>query len=153
MKKVMWIVSMIPFVMTAVVLQFMPDLVPMHYDSVGNIDRWGSKYENLIVPIIILVNALLLYALMRHFEKKANKAEVEKEQETALSNVKALGIIGTAVSVFFGLLQCILLYNAYEGAITNATTAPADLKRVAYILMLFLFIVLGILIPKTRAKG
>ena len=29
-----------------------PDKVPMHYDFAGNIDRWGSKLEILILPII-----------------------------------------------------------------------------------------------------
>lgn len=32
MKKIMWIVAMIPVVVTSVVLQFMPDVIPMHHD-------------------------------------------------------------------------------------------------------------------------
>ena len=28
----MWIVAMIPVVVTSVVLQFMPDIIPMHHD-------------------------------------------------------------------------------------------------------------------------
>jgi uncharacterized membrane protein len=51
MKKAMWIISLIALAGTAIVLHFMPDQVPMHYDAVGNIDRWGSKYENLIFPV------------------------------------------------------------------------------------------------------
>ena len=30
MKKIMWTVAMIPVVVTSVVLQFMPDIIPMH---------------------------------------------------------------------------------------------------------------------------
>ena len=48
MKKIMWIVAMIPVVVTSVVLQFMPDVIPMHHDLEGNTDRWGSKTESLI---------------------------------------------------------------------------------------------------------
>ena len=54
MKKVMWIVAMIPVVVTSVVLQFMPDIIPMHHDLEGNTDRWGSKTESFIFPVIIL---------------------------------------------------------------------------------------------------
>ena len=54
MKKVMWISAIIPVVVTSVVLQFMPDVIPMHHDLEGNTDRWGSKTESLIFPIIIL---------------------------------------------------------------------------------------------------
>ena len=39
MKKTMWILSIISIVLTAVALQFMPDLVPMHYNAAGEIDR------------------------------------------------------------------------------------------------------------------
>ena len=35
MKKAMWILSFIPLIGTAIVLQFMPDQVPMHYDFEG----------------------------------------------------------------------------------------------------------------------
>ena len=55
MKKAMWIISIISIILTAVALQFMPDSVPMHYNAAGEIDRWGSKYENYIFPILIIV--------------------------------------------------------------------------------------------------
>ena len=32
MKKIMWIVAMIPDVVTSVVLQILPDIIPMHHD-------------------------------------------------------------------------------------------------------------------------
>lgn len=54
MNKIMWIVAMIPVVVTSVVLQFMPDIIPMHHDLEGNTDRWGSKTESFIFPVIIL---------------------------------------------------------------------------------------------------
>lgn len=56
MKKIMWIVAMIPVVVTSVVLQFMPDVIPMHHDLEGNTDRWGSKTESLIFPIKSIEN-------------------------------------------------------------------------------------------------
>lgn len=55
MKKIMWIVAMIPVVVTSVVLQFMPDIIPMHHDLEGNTDRWGSKTESFIFPVIYFV--------------------------------------------------------------------------------------------------
>ena len=58
MKKFMWAISFFPLIGTAIVFQFMPGSVPMHYDFAGSIDRWGSKYEHLIFPIIILFMSL-----------------------------------------------------------------------------------------------
>ena len=80
MKKIMWIVAMIPVVVTSVVLQFMPDVIPMHHDLEGNTDRWGSKTERLIFPIIILFITLFWHLLINVFEKKSITAKTEKEQ-------------------------------------------------------------------------
>lgn len=68
-EKVMWIVAMIPVVVTSVVLQFMPDIIPMHHDLEGNTDRWGSKTESFIFPVIILFITLFWHLLIYVFEK------------------------------------------------------------------------------------
>lgn len=73
MKKIMWIVAMIPVVVTSVVLQFMPDIIPMHHDLEGNTDRWGSKTESFIFPVIILFITLFWHLLIYVFEKKFKK--------------------------------------------------------------------------------
>ena len=70
MKKIMWAISIVSLAGTAVVLQFMPENVPMHYDMSGNIDRWGSKYENLIFPAIIILLSLFWTLFMGYFDKK-----------------------------------------------------------------------------------
>jgi len=41
--------------------------VPMHYDVSGNVDRYGSKYENFIFPfsiIAITIFWLILYGII-----------------------------------------------------------------------------------------
>lgn len=35
----------------------LPDLIPGHFNSLGEIDRWGSKSEIFVIPIV----AILLY--------------------------------------------------------------------------------------------
>lgn len=45
MKKAMWFVSLILFVITGIVLGFLPDKVPMHYNAQGVIDRWGQNMK------------------------------------------------------------------------------------------------------------
>lgn len=104
MKKTMRIISVFCLLGTAVVVQFMPESVPMHYDAMGQIDRWGSKWEQLIVPIIILVSSLLWTVIIYHYEKKAGTA----------SNAKALGMVGMASAVMFTILQAFLLYGAWN---------------------------------------
>lgn len=153
MKKWMWVISIVSLVITAVVLQFMPESVPMHYDMAGNVDRWGSRYENLIFPIIILVLALFMSLLIGFYERKANKADDDKKRAGAISNAKILGIVGTAMSTTFCVMQCFILYGAYSGAKTEATSATVDIGKVSCILMGVMFIVFGNFMTKTRING
>lgn len=153
MKKVMWIISFVPLVITAVVLGFMPDKVPMHYNSEGVIDRWGSKYENLIFPIIIIALTLFWQLFIGYFEKKAAKTQVEKERKEALSNVKVLCIVSISMSVMYCIMQCFFLYGAYVEATTDATASVIDVAQLSCILLGAMFVVLGNFMPKTRRNG
>ena len=49
----------------AVCWQRIPEEVPMHFNSAGEIDRWGSRAELLILPVI----AWLMYGLMTAVER------------------------------------------------------------------------------------
>ena len=60
MKKIYgWIIALIllSFVMTGVFLTLAQDVVPVHFGVDGNADRWGSKYEFLLMPVISLLAA------------------------------------------------------------------------------------------------
>ena len=131
----------------------MPDLVPMHYDAVGNIDRWGSKYENLIFPMIILAMSLFWTLFMRYFEKKALKAADDKESAGAGSNAKVLGIVGLCMAGMFTVMQGFILYGAYSESVSGATQWTVDIGKVSLILMGILFIVLGNYMTKTRINS
>jgi len=54
----LFLVGMIVFIYTQ--WDQIPQQVPMHYNALGEIDRWGSKYQTLILPAI----GILLYTFM-----------------------------------------------------------------------------------------
>ena len=153
MKKVMWLVSLIPLVITGIVLGFLPDKVPMHYNAQGVIDRWGSKYENLLFPFIILALTFFWQLLIWFYEKKSAKAKTEKEQAEALSNVKMLRIVAISMALMYTVMQCFFLYGAYVEANTDATHAVIDVAQISCILLGTMFVVLGNFMPKTRLNG
>ena len=150
MKKVMWAISVFSLVLTALALQFMPDSVPMHYDLAGSIDRWGSKYENLILPGSILLQSLLWHVILTRFEKKAAKSSEEKERAEALSNAKVLKIVGVSMTAMFTVMQGFLLYSAYAAARANSPKTPVPIGNISYILVGVVLIVLGNYMPKTK---
>ncbi len=150
MKKLMWAISILALVLTAIVLQFMPDSVPMHYDLAGNIDRWGAKYENLLFPMIILLLSLHWNLFIAHYEKKAARASAEKERAEALSNAKVLKIVGVSMAAMFTVMQGFILYSAYVEANVNAAQAYVDIGKVSCILIGVMLIILGNYMPKTK---
>lgn len=153
MKKVMWLVSLIPLVITGIALGFLPDTVPMHYNAEGAIDRWGSKYENLLFPVIILALTLFWQLFIWGFEKKAAKAKNDKERTEALSNAKMLHIVAISMALMYCVMQCFILYGAYVEANLGATHSVIDIAQISCILLGVMFVVLGNFMPKTRVNG
>ena len=77
LNKIMLALSILPTLLTSVFLFFMNDTVPMHYNASGAVDRYGSKYENFILPAIIL----FMYAFYMVYTKiytKYSTNSVEK---------------------------------------------------------------------------
>lgn len=150
MKKIMWVISILSLIFTAVALQFMPDSVPMHYNFAGEIDRWGSKNESLIFPVIILILSLFWHFLISYYEKKADKASNEKESAEALSNANVMKIVGVSMTSIFTIMQGFILYSAYVEANAGATNAYIDIGKVSCILLGVMLIILGNFMPKTK---
>lgn len=68
-EKVLDIVTAILYatgiVYTIVIWSQLPDQVPAHYNGAGEVNRWGSKWELILLPVI----AALLAVFMSFFEK------------------------------------------------------------------------------------
>ena len=153
MKKAIWIISVCTFVITILVIQFMPDMVPMHYNAAGIIDRWGSKYENLIFPGLIFLMALFWQLFVNYFDKKAANAKDEKERIEAESNGKVLRIIALITITMFSIMQGFMLYGGYVEAISNATYASVDIGKVSCVLAGCVFVIMGNYMPKAKKNA
>lgn len=153
MKKAMWIISIIALIGTAIALQFLPETIPMHHDLAGNIDRWGSKYESLIFPAIILLMSLHWTLFMNHYEKRARRTADEKERAGAETNARVVGIVGVCMAAMFTIMQGFILAGSYSAAVSGAEKQTLDIGKISVILMGVVFIVLGNFMTKTRING
>ena len=153
MKRIMWIMAMIPVIVTCVVLQFMPDTIPMHHDLAGNTDRWGSSTESLIVPVIILAVALFWHLMIRAFEKKAAAAKAEKEQMEAKSAVKVLGVVGISQTAMFGIMHYFILYSSYVQATAGTSKAAVDIAKVSCVLCGIMLVAVGNFMTKAKRNA
>lgn len=151
MKKIIWIISIIPLMITAFAISILPDEVPMHYDINGSVDRWGSKYENLIFPVLIIAMAAFWFFMIRFFEKKGKTAKEDKDRAQAESNVKVMNIVAVVNLLMFTAMQCYFLYGEYNVAKNDLT--EFDVGRVSCILIGLFMVVAGNYMPKTNKNS
>ena len=149
MKLLSKLSALLPLVMTLIWAQFLPDRVPAHYDFAGNVDRWGSRWEYLLLPGVVLVMAAVFLSVAAGLRRKA--AGDEKALAHAEANGKVLHVILLITSLMFTTLQAFLLAHAGRAAVEGAP-APA-LNRVTAICLGAAFIGLGNVMPKAKRNS
>ncbi len=151
MKLLTRISALLPLVITLIWLQFLPDQIPAHYDFQGNINRWGSKWESLLLPGVVLLMALI-FALAEKAELK-KAAKDEKLLARTESNVKLMRIIAIATNLMFTGMVVVMLVSASRETAANSTKMPAGLNRVLAILLGATVGVLGNYMPKAKPNS
>ena len=151
-KNLLWVVTFLTIGITTVLMPFFPDRIPMHYDMAGNIDRWGSKYENYIFPAIIFIMSLFWECLLRHFRKKQKGAD-QKECEEAANNGKVLQVVAVGMALMFSVMHYCYLYAAFAAAKGQMTESPVDANVVTNVCMGGFLIVIGNILPKAKLNS
>ena len=150
MKYLRGILALLPLVITAAVLPFMPESVPMHYNIEGAVDRMGSRYELLLLPLMVILIVAVSGFAMKHYTKRAEGPEDDRNAMAARKNVKSLNIISVMIPAIFGVLQIAVLYMTYRNATAQNVEVNSDMiVRVTAILIGIMCIVMGNLMPKT----
>lgn len=152
-NRVLWFITVLPMIITLSVIKFMPDKVPMHSDLMGNIDRWGSKYENFIFPIIIVALTIFWQCCLKYYNKKAQEAGDEKTRQEAMSNSKVIYVVALGMAVLFSIMHCIFMYSSVVEAKNNMTMNAIDVSQVMSIMLGIFFIVIGHFMPKCKSNS
>ncbi len=152
MKKAIWIIAVLGLVLMAAALSFLPETVPVHFDAAWNPDRWGSRWELLLLPAVLLLLAGVFTAVMNVWGKESEEAEEDKARAGALTNRKAIGIAGISTLSILLLVFAWLILRIFRAA-NGGETAGDALDRLPFMLMGILFIVVGNIMPKTRRNG
>ncbi len=141
MKKGYWVIAalvLLSIVVSVIFISMMPPQVPMHYNAAGQVDRMGSKYENLIFPgVMVVLGISLLLA--------GQKKDMKRSEEVVLLST------GICLLVAFNVLNVILLYKAltYEpGAMFDL-----DVSKIVMVFLGVLLVVLGNVMPKVRRNN
>lgn len=60
-----WALAVVQLVAVCVVWHLVPDSIPAHWNAAGEIDRWGGRWELLIMPIFTVVFAVGMSFVVR----------------------------------------------------------------------------------------
>lgn len=142
MKKlyaVMFALVAVSVIGSAVLMVFMPDTVPAHYNFAGEIDRWGSKYENLIFPVItVLVGAVIAF--------------IAKKPEEAVPK-KVLLWTGVCSILLLDAVGFYFMFRDLSAVPEMSTDAADNVIKLMSIGVGVMYIILGNLMPKVKKNG
>lgn len=136
-KKIIFNILMaLPLVVIIFSLFFLPARIPAHYDEQFVVNRWGSKYELLVLGIVPIIFGAIMKALMPANDKKRNQ------------NVQLYGgICGLAV---LNIIVLGFVYNAFRLTSPSGPRLAANLTRIIFMTLGVVFIILGRLMSKTE---
>lgn len=85
----------------------LPDQVPAHFNAMGEVDRWGSKWELFVLPgiglfIILLMQGLEKFPELHNYPKLFNEKNAKKFY---LQSRKLVNQIKNCTLIFFALIM------------------------------------------------
>ena len=128
--------------MVAAALPFLPNPIPVHYNAAGAVDRWGSKYEMLIFPGIMLPYGALWLGSCR----------MSREFSSGETGERIMVIAGIVQFAVFDLITVYFLYTSFR-QVENLGFLPVDLDRILCAVWGLGLIALGNWMPKLKEPG
>lgn len=151
--KILWILTLLPIFITLIAIQFMPDIIPAHYDAMGNIDRWGSKYESFIFPAIIVVCTVHWSLFLRYYSKKQATSTDDKVIKEAKINQKVLYYVAFLMAFLFTIMHCTFMYSSITASKSVDSTIPVDIYVIVNIALAGFYIIIGNIMPKCKMNS
>jgi uncharacterized membrane protein len=140
--RIVTFLAVIPFIVSCMVLNFLPEQVPLHYTFAGEINRWGSKYQVLIVPVMIIGIGFLLLLAAKHYGSK-------KEEYT---NEKGLLYVSNILMIFLNLFCYYFLYITFLNT-QQEVIGPVNNAQIPFIGVGLLLVILGNIFPKVKMNS
>jgi len=134
LMRLMWVIALIPVIVTIFVFSGLPEQIPMHWNIHGEINAWYPKFPwAFMIPVVGIVITLLATLLPKIDPKKENYDRFKKPYL----------IIRLMLVAFFAIIQMVIISTSM-----GATFVKVD--TIVKFLIGILFIVLGNLMPKFK---
>lgn len=142
------ILTVVPLIADFICTFFLPDRIPMHYNVKNVVDRWGSKYEIMLIPAIIILYTFILIIVT----SLADKKEKEKQNINGNNNATIGYIMCILILLILNILNVIMLVLGFR-QITNLDELHIKVVNLVFMLFGLLYIVIGNLSPKLKQNS
>ena len=142
-KTVCYILMYLPLVVVLLVLPHLPEKIPAHYGFDNQVDRWGSKYEALLFPVVSILMGYFLLGMAKLAAKKEEHGE---------NNKKVTIIVGILALILLNALNVYFLYTSYN-KVENLSLVSLDIGQLVFGIIGMLMIVTGNIMPKLRMNS
>lgn len=143
-KMILFVLACVPLLLTLLVYPILPDTIPAHYNASGIVDRYGSKNEMFLLPVITLVMGFVMNI--------SSKISSKKEQSDKKMNEKITLITGILVIISFIGLQISFLGSSLDN-VSNLNLYILEPNRMMAIMFGMTMIILGNLMPKLKTNS
>lgn len=135
MEVIILMLTLLPLLYLGMIYNSIPNEVPMHFNASGEVDRYGSKMELWLLPLLLNI---LMYALLKYLPVIDPKKQIQKMGNKWL-------YLRLAITAFMTILSCGIIYIS-----TNTAQISNHGISWVYALIGILFIVMGNYLPATK---
>lgn len=100
-----WIISLVPVVFLSAIWQQLPGRIPLHYNLNGEMDRYGSKNELLLLIGIIFILNIGTYLLLSHIHR------LDPKKKYSTENLFLMKRFAFIVVFFMSAMSCYIIYT------------------------------------------
>ena len=142
-KAYKWTVALVllGFILAGIFLSVAPDQVPAHYNIRGEVDRWGSKYEFLIMPFTNLLFAAFMVWMSQHEGKEGRDM-----------NEKVISIMNNVILVQFNIMWAMFMWKAVDPENLGGDLGELP-SRLIMMLLTASFVPMGNFLPKAQRNS
>lgn len=141
MKKLFSTLTFLPLVISIFAFSLLPEQIPVHFNLAGEVDRWGSRLEIFILPVLVAVIGLLYRRWV----------EWTLRRQTQNSS-RALYVAGCAMLAILNGIFFVMLYTSF--ALVDRMAVPGEaIMRITNLLIGLSLIPLGNIMPKVKRNG
>ena len=145
-NKLPLILAVLPLIFTSIALIFMPNRVPTHFGINAQPDRYGSKFECLILPAILIAMYIIFIVIRKFLSYSSTDEEVKSK-----NNLKILTYIISIIFAMFNCIQILILIIIFNPTYLNDKQNILSIGICIILGLMMIF--LGNVMPKTKRNS